>query len=923
MRVSRFRIGLAFGVALVASAPLSAMVFTVTNTADAGAGSFRQAILAANALPGPDQIVFAIPGGGVHTIAPTTAMPFITEALTIDGTTQSGYTAATPRIELSGASLPAGVDGLRVTSGNTIILGLIINRFQPIFLGGGGNGIVLDTGGGNTVNACFIGTDATGTTALGNGTAGISITSSSGNRIGSTTVGFGNGNLISGNGGVGIVVNGPSSNNEILSNLIGTNLSGTAALANTGDGVTIFGGDANQVNSNILSGNGANGLSVTGSATNTHVAGNRVGIDITGTAFLSNIFHGVSISGAGVTGTHLGGPGFPMNVISGNFVNGVLVTGNASGNFVQGNWVGLDVTGNATLGNGATGISVVTASGNTIGGATAAERNVVSGNGTNGIRLRTGSSNNSVLGNLIGTNAAGTAVLGNTADGVQISDNATNNLVGVLGGGVGSISVGNGLHGVRISDATCTGNTIDGMGVGVALDGVTPMPNLGNGVLIENGASGNTIGGFGFASVGNRIQFNSGAGVLITSGTGNRISSNSISGNGGLGIDLAPTGVTPNDADDSDTGPNQLQNFPILSSASAASGQTHVLGSLTSTVSTTFRVEFFANTACDASGNGEGKYPLGFADVPTNASGIGLIDAILNSAAQGAFITATATDPSGNTSEFSPCVVLPGPVLSSIAPTSGPASGGTTITLTGMQFQSSVTVTVGAVAATSPAGVDDTHATAVTPALAPGVLYDVTLTNLDGLSGTLAKGWLADFTDVPGGHIFHNFVEKLVRKAVTAGCGGGLFCVNDPVTRAQVAVLLLRSHDGPAYVPPPATGTYFTDVPINGFAAAWIEELSRRSVTAGCGGGNYCPTTPITRAQMSVFLLRMKHGPTYVPPIPVGLFNDVPTTSGFARWVEELFNEGITGGCGGGNFCPDAPNTRGQMAVFLVTTFAL
>jgi hypothetical protein len=461
-------------------------------------------------------------------------------------------------------------------------------------------------------------------------------------------------------------------------------------------------------------------------------------------------------------------------------------------------------------------------------------------------------------------------------------------------------------------------------------------------VSIENGAVGNHIGGAGFNTIsfnlgagvsilsGNGnfveqdvIQGNGAAGVAVLAGTSNRILNNQISGNAGLGIDLGADGVTPNDGDDSDTGPNQLQNFPVLASASAASGQTHVLGSLTSTPSTTFLVEFFSNVACDASGNGEGQFVLGSTAVATDGGGIATIDAVLNSPARGPFVTATATDPAGNTSELSACVMLPGPILTSIAPTSGPAAGGTTVALTGMGFQSTVTVAFGTTAATSPMSSDDQNATAVTPALAPGALYDVTLTNVDGLSATLPKGWLADFTDVPGSHPFHAFVEKLVRKDVTTGCFPGLFCINDAVTRAQMSVFLLRGHDGPTYVPPPATGTVFADVPANGFAARWIEELARRSVTAGCGGGNFCPLTPITRAQMAVFLLRMKFGSTYVAPDPTGIFADVPISSPYARWVEELFHEGVTAGCGGGNFCPDGPNTRGQMAVFLVVMFGL
>jgi hypothetical protein len=138
-----------------------------------------------------------------------------------------------------------------------------------------------------------------------------------------------------------------------------------------------------------------------------------------------------------------------------------------------------------------------------------------------------------------------------------------------------------------------------------------------------------------------------------------------------------------------------------------------------------------------------------------------------------------------------------------------------------------------------------------------------------------------------------------------------------------MAVFLLKSKFGPSYVPPPATGTVFADVPLNAFAP-FIEQLFALSVTGGCSAGNYCPASPATRAQMAVFLLKTEGGPAYTPPACVtATFSDVPCSSGFAPWVEELVNRGITAGCGGGLYCPNAAVTRGQMAVFLTATFGL
>ena len=228
---------------------------------------------------------------------------------------------------------------------------------------------------------------------------------------------------------------------------------------------------------------------------------------------------------------------------------------------------------------------------------------------------------------------------------------------------------------------------------------------------------------------------------------------------------------------------------------------------------------------------------------------------------------------------------------------------------------------VGGTAATGETVTDPTSMSATFPALAAGALYDVVAANASTCADTLVKGWLADFNDVPDSHAFHDFVEKIFRRGVTAGCTGGNYCVDNPVTRAQMAVFLIKAKYNLSLVPPPATGTLFADVPAGSFAADWIEQLANEGITGGCGGGNYCPDDPVTREQMAVFLLKSKHGALYVPPPATGVFADVPAGRPFAPWIEQLAAEGITGGCGGGNYCPNNPVTRGQMAVFLSKTF--
>jgi hypothetical protein len=265
-----------------------------------------------------------------------------------------------------------------------------------------------------------------------------------------------------------------------------------------------------------------------------------------------------------------------------------------------------------------------------------------------------------------------------------------------------------------------------------------------------------------------------------------------------------------------------------------------------------------------------------------------------------------------------------GPVSFAITPTSGPAAGGVRMTFTGSGFLAGATATLGGTPMRDVFVGSGTFALATTPASNPGTLYAVALANPGGATFTLPEGYLADFLDVPGGHPNHRFVEALVRRHVTGGCGAGNYCPDAPVTREQMAVFLLTAKEPLGYVPPPCTAPVFGDVPCSSPFARWVNELAGRGITGGCGGGNYCPGAPVSREQMAVFLLTALEPPGYLPPPCVApAFGDVPCSSPFARWVNELVARGITGGCGGGNYCPLAPVTRGQMSVFLTLTFGL
>ncbi len=224
----------------------------------------------------------------------------------------------------------------------------------------------------------------------------------------------------------------------------------------------------------------------------------------------------------------------------------------------------------------------------------------------------------------------------------------------------------------------------------------------------------------------------------------------------------------------------------------------------------------------------------------------------------------------------------------------------------------------------------DLHLLPTAPALDAGLVMADCPADWDGEARPYAAGrdvgadeWTG-FRDVPPAHPFHDFVDAIARNGITVGCGGNNFCPDASVTRAEMAVFLLKSKLGRNHVPPPATGTVFGDVAANDFAAAWIEELAALGVTAGCGGGNYCPDAPVLRGEMAVFLLKAFLGSAYAPPPAQHIFGDVPATYFAIDWIEDLYNRQITGGCLANplRYCPEDPNTRGQMAVFLAKTFA-
>jgi uncharacterized repeat protein (TIGR01451 family) len=564
---------------------MPAATFTVTITNDSGAGSLRQAILEANALAGADLIVLNLPASSL-TISPTSALPPITEAVTIDGTTQPGFSSA-PIVELSGASAGANTDGLRLWAGNSLIRGFVINRFN-------GDGIEIATNGNNAVEGCFIGLSVSGTTDLGNNASGIFITNSPNNRIGGTNAA--QRNVISGNQQNGVLVQGlGAAGNRVLGNFIGLNAAGGGTIANSANGIFLNGARANTIGS----------------------------------------------SGAG-------------NVISGNTQSGVRLEGtNAHANGIAGNIIGLDPAGAADLGNGQQGIWLVNAPTNTIGGTDAAERNVISGNGQAGVRLDSASTRgNVVLGNLIGPDRTGTQDLGNDGDGVYVI-NAPGNAIGAAAIGAGNLISGNNNDGIELNGASTTNNIVAGNRIGVDAAGAA-LANGQNGIVFNSSARFNTAG-LDAEGGGNLIAFNGNNGVAINSGTNNGVRASRIFGNGALGLDLGNNGVTANDPDDTDTGVNQLQNFPVLTAGTIHPASVEVAGTLNSRANSSYTLDFFANLVCDGSGHGEGQQFVGSTAVSTDGSGNAGFSVSFAAVPAGRYLSATATDTNGNTSEFSAC----------------------------------------------------------------------------------------------------------------------------------------------------------------------------------------------------------------------------------------------------------------------------
>jgi uncharacterized repeat protein (TIGR01451 family) len=701
----------------VAATPSAAFVYTVLSNADNGPGTLRDAITSANGSPGLDVIQFFINGGGQQTISLQSALPEITDAVLIDGWTQPGWAVGKPIVEIRGDGGGCCFGGLDVHTGGATIRGLVLNSFDhipielrddgcanvvqgnfintdvsgTIALGGqagaigiegcfnmiggaspelrnvmvGGVGMEGTTAYLNTVQGNYIGTDVTGTVLLGGG-GGVATTNGRDAKIGG--LGPGERNVIAG----GVAAIGAAATNVVIAgNMIGTDVTGSFGL---GFGCVGISAPGTQVIGNVINGCNGGGVQVFVGHLGAVIQDNRIGTDANGTKAIGNFGDGINLQDgeALITG----------NVISGNGFGGIFLTGDD--NIVKSNFIGTNADGSAIIGNGSYAIRAEQGTGTIIGAPD--EGNVIGGNG-GGIFLDF-TDHFTIQGNIIGANAT---LDGTLPNGFGIDLRASSDtLIGGTEFGAGNVIAGNVGDGISLEFAEANHNTIEGNWIGTDRSGTQPLGNGQVGILLgSNCPSDNLVGGYGGGSA-NVIAFNGEPGVAVFCGTGNAILGNAIYSNGpnvggnGLGIDLEPVGPTPNDAGDGDLGANNLQNFPLVSVASPASGGgTELRGSLRSTPDTLFRLEFFANNSCDPSGFGEGGRFLGSKDVITNPTGSTsfathfVIENLI-----GQYVTATATDPGGNTSEFSECrVVAPTAELSlAMTDTPDPVKKGKTIT---------------------------------------------------------------------------------------------------------------------------------------------------------------------------------------------------------------------------------------------------
>lgn len=555
----------------------------------------------------------------VKTVDLSIPLPKIVGPIIIDGTSQPGAV-----IEINASGI-RGTEVLKLSTGNSTIRGLAINRFNAPNTNVAG--ILLSGGTNNIIEGCSIGTNSAGTSIaespVGNAdfSAGIAIRSSNNNRIGGTTAAARN--VISGVDGNGIVISNFGVGNRIQGNYIGTDVTGSTSVGNQRVGIAIVLSSNNIIGGtepgagNVISGNLERGISITENCGEIMIQGNKIGTDVTGTIKVANRIAGVFLTaknGVTLINTTIGGTSAAAgNIISGNDGYGLVVSEGVLNTQVQGNFIGINADGKGALGNGY-GVIVTQTNAITIGGSSISAKNIISGNELTGIGIgflidnKTGGTSSMIQNNFIGGDING-AALGNKQDGIFVEVNSAAHTI------VDNRIAFNGTNGIRIPNVTANPGT---------------------------------------------------PGVQI------RIESNLIYNNALLGIDLGEAGVTENDPGDTDAGANLQQNYPVLTSANVASATGTVTPqaafpitiNFNSTPNSSFTMQFFFGSSCSGAGHSfSGAIPVRLEPsltFTTDASGnfsrvynINIPDNVT-----GGFVNATATSAEGNTSEFSSCLQI-------------------------------------------------------------------------------------------------------------------------------------------------------------------------------------------------------------------------------------------------------------------------
>ncbi|MBI5565161.1 MAG: hypothetical protein HY870_09705, partial [Chloroflexi bacterium] len=615
-----------------------------------GAGcTLRAALQDANAHTGADEILF---GFVVNPIQAAAALPSVSDPLTIDGSVVGGAT----HVELVGTNAGTGVNGLNIYTNNSVVRGLVINRFNNDGIYNG-FGVSLD-GTGNHVENCRLGTDKTGQVALGNGNGGVIIASGSSlNTIGGTITTTRN--IISGNEGHGIQIGEPvggASSNSVQNNTIGLDVDGADDVGNWEVGIIVAQTSFNNLiggsnGRNVIGSNWQAGVWVQDGPQGTLIAGNYIGLDATGTLDRGNLLGGVGFVDASYNQLGYTAPadrnliaaneefqvgiesngtlaaersdrpallrvelnqvstdltGRPTGTVGGD-LSGPLAPDQAANNNIQNNRIGVKFGNAAAFGDQYPGVIVRNAISTTIGGVEASTGNLIARNQIGVLIYSAGgtASGNVIQGNQIGTDLTGAKSdeddtpfngndWGNVLAGV-ILENAANTQVGGDVEAARNAIAGSYGWGVLITGTQAVGNVVQRNAIGTTITGTQLAHGVGTGLagVWIDGGSQSVIGGSDVTS--NTIGYSLGRGIVIDSGTRNDLRYNRIFANKGVPIDLGDDGVTPNDAGDLDAGANNLQNTPVITQVVG----TVITGTYSSFTNTAYSLEFYSYPVCE------------------------------------------------------------------------------------------------------------------------------------------------------------------------------------------------------------------------------------------------------------------------------------------------------------------------------------